>query len=66
MWGSLYGRTQTARGESRKEQCGLFGQEWLICDKPRPYAEHMIVREIAATPVDVLLVANLGIDGQRS
>ena len=45
---------------------GLIPQAWLIGNDPRMSGEHMVVREIAATPIDVLLVASLGKNGQRN
>jgi hypothetical protein len=43
--------------------CGLLGQAWLIYDKPRPDLEHTVVREMPPTPIIVLAITRLGIDG---
>src|SRR2546425_6427018 len=44
----------------------LISQAWLIWNEPRFSGEHLVVREMAATPRDVLLVASLCKNGQRS
>src|SRR3989442_3181654 len=44
----------------------LISQAPLIWNELRFNAEHAVVREMAATPTDVLLVASLCKNGQRS